>query len=83
MFCYEISDEETIRPKYNNSDGYTLNKLTDIFLILFHNQPPSVVYLTLLILVVCNRLILASMRAINSLQALRRSTSRLCLLPKL
>lgn len=39
MFCYEISDEETIRPKYNNSDGYTLNKLTDIFLIP-HNSPP-------------------------------------------
>ena len=33
MFCYEISDEETIRPKYNNSNSCTLNKLTDIFLI--------------------------------------------------
>lgn len=57
MFCYEISDEETIRPKYNNSNSCTLNKLTDIFLIP-HNQPPSVVYLILLILVACSRLIL-------------------------
>lgn len=56
MFCYEISDEETIRPKYNNSDGYTLNKLTDIFLIP-HNQPPSVVYLILSILVACSLLL--------------------------
>ena len=55
MFCYEISNEETIRPKYNNSNSCTLNKLTDIFLIL-HNQPLSVVYLTLLILVAYNLL---------------------------
>lgn len=79
MFCYEISDEETIRPKYNNSDGYTLNKLTDIFLIP-HNSPPFGNFLTLSILVACSRLIRVLVLAIGSILVLEHSTSRLRLL---